>query len=271
MSITSYNQFTEGGYEGQISRNEAHNSRTFLNPNIFQISTVTVTTGDATAGWTTTATRTATGETVTVTYNPAGASTAEAAQALHAAWNSSTAAILFARASIAAAVVTLTFNDIQAYTVVTVEAGIGVAVDAIASAGGGIKAYVGRWQFFDETAALVAGDRAQIISADSQTLVRNIAGIAERTNQIEQPDDGDLNDFFPIGNDVPCVQFGVVRVRVTEAVTVADTVNIVTAAGVDLGLTSSTGGIDISAFARFRHDAALGALVEVAYDLRNVT
>lgn len=277
MTILAYNQFTDGGYEGQISRNEAHNKRTALNPRIVQQSTVTVTTGAVTVGWTTLVTRTATGETVLLTYDPvdsagvASATTADAAATLHRTWNSTPAALVFGSASLSGSVVTIDFNDIQAYTVVTTPAGAGAATDAVAVVGGGIKAYVGRWQFYDSTAALAAGDRPEIISAETQTLFRNILGIALRDNTIEQPDDGDVNDFHPIGNDIPVLEFGVVKVRVTEAVVVADDVHIVTSAGVNLGLTASSGGLDISDLARFRHDAALGELVEVAYDLRNVT
>lgn len=273
MTILDYNQFTAGGYAGQISRAFSHVNRNFLAPLLFQVQTVTFTTGDATPGWSVLTTNSATGENFTLTFDPVdaagapSATTADAAATLHRVWNSNPTALRFARATLSGSVVTLTFNTIEAYTVVTTEAGAGVAVDALVSAGGGIKAYIGRWQFFDSTAAVAAGDSPLIISASAQTALLNIAGVAIRAPYMEQPTD-DLNDHWRLGADVACMRQGQIRVRTTQAVTPATTPRIITAAGVDLGLTNGTAGLDISAFARFSHSAAANELVEVWYDLQ---
>lgn len=274
MTITNYRQFSAGGYEGQISRAHPHISRNFLSAKLFQVSTITFVTGDATTGWLLTVTNTTTGIVHTLLYDPVDSAGAASAVAADAAatnareWNARVDLFLVARARVVGAVVTLTFKDTDAYTVVTTEAGSGAATDALVSAGGGIQAVMGRFQFFDATAAVVAGESPIIITAVSGILL-NIAGMAERNNHTEQGlDPSNVNDSWRLGADVSCVRMGQVRMRTTTAVTPATTPQIITAAGVDLGLINGAAGLDISAFAKFSHSAAAGELVELWYDLQ---
>lgn len=272
MTITQYDQFSDGGYEGKISRFHDDVSRGFLSPLVFQITTITFVTGDADPAWSTLVTNSATGESVTVPFSPVdsagdpSAVAADAAATLHRAWNSNGQALTFARATLSGAVVTLTFNNIQVHTVVTTEDGAGAATDLLISSGGAIKAFGGRWQFWDSTVAIPKGEKPSLISALSQTSLLNIAGVAHRPVYSEQPTD-ELNDHWRIGSDVACLRRGQIELRVTEAVTPASDVHIVTGAGVNLGLTAASGGLDISAFAKFTVNAAAGELTEVYYDL----
>lgn len=277
MPITNYTQFSQVGYEGQLSSPVApHDIRNFLSAKLFQVSTVDIDTGDATPGWVLLVTNTTTGEVHTLTYNPvdtavppvASAVDTDAARTLKEQWNARPDLFIVATATLSGTIVTFTFKTTNAYTVASTPAGSGAATDALVSAGGGITAIMGRFQFFDATAAVAESSSPIIITGVAGTLI-NLAGMALRSNYQEQGiNPGDLVDTWRLGADVACVRKGQVRMLTTTAVTPATTPQIITSAGVNLGRINGSAGLDISAFAKFTHSAAANTLVELYYDLQ---
>lgn len=265
LSLTDYQSVQRKNGPGHVTVTDFL-GQTVLNPRSPQVTTVTFTAGDATAGWTMAATNDATLASVTVTYDPAGASTAEAATALTNAWNANPLALEFARATlISASVVELRFTtDTTQFTTVSTPAGSGVAA-AVNVDSTVLQIGFGHWVF---------GSPGNVWTAITPVggVVETFLGCATSTFDREIPDVRTENtligDFYRSGDQFTVVRRGRILVPVVVDVAIGDPVHAVDA-GANAGRTAISGGLDLTAGigATFLKPALAGQAAEVGFVL----
>lgn len=272
MSITQYKQEQGKLTAGTPGRFDVgRQGLAFVNPISPQVDNYDVTTGDATAGWSITVTNDATLASITLTWDPPGATEADAASSFIAAWNSDPNALVFARATEGAdsTEFDLTYADSTvAYTAVVTPAGAGAGT-LTSAASSNFNQGFGFWAFRTLTANIVTdADARRLVNPSGSNVLENCAGVTIKALNEENPERGEsqANGFYRPGRDVPVMRRGYIWVPVTVAVKPGDAVHAIIT-GADAGKTTNTGALDLSSIASFTSVAAAGENAEVELTL----
>jgi hypothetical protein len=233
-------------------------------PKIVQEDTVTVTTGDATPGWSATVTNNGSGASETFTFSPvdvagaASATTADAASTFVNTWNASPALLEYGRASLdSASVARLVYNDDRvSYTIAVTPAGAGAVTEvspAIANSTVGIE--VGTFAFRPTDAAITAGaDPKSLVTPTGAILEQFVGGVVRSVNKGPSLDSTLTYPTYTRGQTAPVVQRGVMHMRTAVDIEVFDPVSAVVGAGAGVrdgwvttgaGLVLTTKGVSV--------------------------
>lgn len=244
---------------------------TFLNPRTPQSDSIDFTTGAA-AEWSIVVSNDQTGESVTVAWTPAGASTAEAAAGFAVAWNADPNNLNFARAVYDGAdIVVLNYrSDLFSYdsTITPGGAGAETTTETVES---GFLPEFGAWAWRPLTANVTAANARTLIAPDAGTnVLENVAGIVIKSLNVENPDRASTITYghYGKGVDVPMMRRGSIMVPVAVAVKPGDAVHaIITGTDPRPGWTTNTGAVDMSSIASFISTGVAGGLAEIELTL----
>lgn len=253
--------------EGQVTTLSGGGVRSFVNPLLAQISTLTAG-GTATAGVYSVALAQAADPSfvpLTFSFTRVAETNAQIATALHALIVASTAMLGIATSvDGGAGVLTLTFKNTNiVWTLTTAAPALGTLVAANTQAAGGSNVRVGA---FARSAATSNGN---IIPFTTAATTAELAGITERTmNLVHNP--ALAYDVYPPGQNVAVLRNGTIACRTWEAVVKNDAVSVwidpadATAFPGQVGKTvTASKSIAAPTGTRFLASAAAGAIVEV--------
>ena len=236
----------------------------FLSPRAPQSNSIEITAGDA-GNWSITVTNDDTLESVTVTWT-GDATTTATASALAVAWNASSEALNFARATYdGASTVVLGFrSDKYSYTSVVTPGGAGTETTTV-TAESGFLAEFGAWSF--HTAAPATTEAFRTLQAPTGGTLATLAGLIVKPLHVENADPTSNIRYghYRKGNTVSVMRKGRMWVPVGVDVTPASPVFAVTSGTSPRpGWTVTTGGdLDLSTVARFISDGKAGGVAEV--------
>ncbi len=274
MTQLDYSSYHKKGLPGLVSRfHHGYNARNYLNPAVYQLSELTITT-DAAGEWTVTATDTVTGSVHSMIFESSNTSIAVAYQEFVDAWNADPKSRVLARAYIDAtsSQARLEYNiSGRTYSNTVTPAGAGAGSWSVALAASAFNAEYGSWAVRESTAAAgaPATDEDAISLAaipDAFSRIEDVVGVIERALHHEQAENELIAyDHYPPGNDVSVRRRADIYVPVTTTVRPGDPVEIWNTSGAFRNGWTTTGGAGLVVpWAEFLTVANAGEIAEVS-------